>query len=112
MDYVYSTLGYIYDTIDYIYDTIYYSGSPLITYDQFENNFQSNNFQTNNKDEIDKLIKEVENEIRIDKEIKIMQLRYDNLCNSFDIDNNTDENQSNNYGALSVKKEKKIKIKN
>ena len=108
-------MDYIYNVVEYIYDRICYSESPSITYDQIENNFQ-----INNKDEIDKLIKEVENEIRIDKEIKIMQLRYDNLCNNnvcnnnFSNDNSSNDNSPNdnspNDSILTIKKVKKIKI--
>jgi hypothetical protein len=93
MDYI----NYFYETLYDIYNQWYYVSNSKI------------NIQEINDVEIIKLIKEVENEIRIDKEIKELEDRYINLCKSIkeEDDNDRDNNNKpNNDGAI------KIKIKN
>ena len=95
MDYI----NYFYETLYDIYNQWYYVSNSKI------------NIQEINDVEIIKLIKEVENEIRIDKEIKELEDRYINLCKSIkeEDDNDRDNNnKSNNDGAIKIK----IKIKN
>ena len=98
MDYI----NYFYDIYNEWYFKYYVSNSII-------------NIQDTNEIEIIKLIKEVENEIRLDKEIKELEDRYINLCKSIkeednnDTDNNEDNNKSNNDGAIKLRN-KKIKI--
>ena len=96
------------DYINYFYETLY----DIYTQWYFEYYVSDTkiNIQDTNEVEISNLIKEVENEIRIDKEIKELEDRYIILCKSIkeeEDDNDRDNNnKSNNDGAI------KIKIKN
>ena len=65
MDYI----NYFYDIYNEWYFEYYVSNSII-------------NIQDTNEIEIIKLIKEVKNEIRLDKEIKELEDRYINLCKS------------------------------
>jgi len=96
------------DYINYFYEILY----DIYTQWNFEYYVSDSkiNIQDTNEVEISNLIKEVENEIRIDKEIKELEDRYIILCKSIkeeEDDNDRDNNnKSNNDGAI------KIKIKN
>lgn len=99
MDYI----NYFYETLYDVYNQWYYEYYITI-------NFSKSNIQDTHEIEIVKLIKEVENEIRLDKEIKELEYRYNNLCDEKEDDNNDDNNnKSNNDGAIKLIN-KKIKI--
>ena len=99
MDYI----NYFYETLYDVYNQLYYEYYITI-------NFSKSNIQDTQEIEIVKLIKEVENEIRLDKEIKELEYRYNNLCDEKEDDNNDDNNnKSNNDGAIKLIN-KKIKI--
>lgn len=77
---------------------------------KYEKSFQfSLNRNCENENEINKVLKEVEDEIKMDKEIKELEKRYNNLCEFMkeEYDENEDEdennNKSNNDGALKLK---------
>ena len=78
MDYI----NYFYETLYDVYNQWYYEYYITI-------NFSKSNIQDTHEIEIVKLIKEVENEIRLDKEIKELEYRYNNLCDEKEDDNNS-----------------------
>lgn len=97
-------LSYIYDTIE---DMYYYLFGNRYDYTQMQLIFK--NSTNENENEINKVIDEVRNEIRMDKEIKELENRYIELCKfvnenkNIDDDNNNNNNKSNNDGALKIK---------
>ena len=93
-------LNYMYETIDNMY--YYYFEN------KYEKSFQfSLNRNCENENEINKVLKEVEDEIKMDKEIKELEKRYNNLCEEYndneDDDGDENNNKSNNDGALKLK---------
>ena len=102
MDYI----NYFYQTIYDIYNEWYFEHYVS----SYKINDSTINIQHTNEIEIIKLIKEVENEIRLDNEIKELEYRYFNLCKSINEDDkDEDNNKHNNDGAIKLKN-KKIKI--
>ena len=94
-------LNYIYETIEDIY---YYNNNKYQTPLLFSLN---SNLIDENENEINKVIKDAEKEIKMDKEIKELENRYNNLCEFMKEEYNDNENQNNNNeGAL------KIRVKN
>ena len=97
-------LNYMYDTIE---DMYYYLFGNRYDYTQMQLIFK--NSTNENENEINKVIDEVRNEIRMDKEIKELENRYIELCKfvnenkNIDDDNNNNNNKSNNDGALKLK---------
>ena len=97
-------LNYMYDTIE---DMYYYLFENKYDCTQMQLIFK--NSTNENENEINKVIDEVRNEIRMDKEIKELENRYIELCKfvnenkNIDDDNNNNNNKSNNDGALKLK---------
>ena len=111
-------LNYVMEIIQDVYDSIYckYLDYKYLNYDYNLNDklFIKDEYHAND-DEIQKIIEDAKTEIRIDKEIKDLEQRYEKLCKEVNQNNDTDSGNNNNNhnnddGAIKLKNKKATKI--
>ena len=105
-------LIYICEIVQDVYDNLYFK------YNEFAYAKQSKQINIFNihEDEINKLIEDVKKEIKIDKEIKNLENRYDVLCKDInkiqdydDNNNNNNNNDNDNEGAIKINTKRNTK---